>query len=73
MKTAPSLGNPTLLRLSVKREAQNKAFSIKRKLIMEHSNLSFNMKLIALDSWDETTIAQRGALLADAAVKIYPR
>ncbi|SDQ98818.1 Protein of unknown function [Pseudoxanthomonas sp. CF385] len=73
MRTVPSLGNLTLLNLSVNREAQNKAFPIKQKLFIEHTNLSLNTKLIALDSWDETTIAQRGALLADAAVKIYPR
>jgi hypothetical protein len=73
VKAVPTLGNLTLLNLSVNREAQHKDFQVKKQLLIAHTNLSLNVKLIGQDSWDEDAIAERGKLLAAAALKIYPR
>jgi uncharacterized protein with ParB-like and HNH nuclease domain len=72
-KVIPTLGNLTLLNLSVNREAQNKAFPTKKKLLIENTNLSLNVKLIGLVQWDEDAILQRGKWLAEAATQVYPR
>lgn len=72
-KNIPTLGNLTLLNLSVNRQAQNKAFSVKKKLLIENTNLSLNVKLLAEDMWDEDTIIRRGNMLAAAATKLYSR
>lgn len=73
VKAIPTLGNLTLLNLSVNREAKNKAFPTKKSLLIEHTNLSLNVKLVGLGEWNEDTIAERGKALAAAALKIYPR
>ncbi|UZB11372.1 DUF262 domain-containing HNH endonuclease family protein [Xanthomonas phaseoli pv. phaseoli] len=73
VKAVLTLGNLTLLNLSVNREAQNKAFPVKKKLLIEHTNLSLNVKLIAQESWDEEAILSRSSMLAEAALKVYPR
>jgi len=67
-----TLGNLTLLNLSVNREAQNKAFPEKRRLLIAHSNLSLNTPLIAMDTWDVDGIQDRGAELARLALDLYP-
>jgi hypothetical protein len=72
-KALPTLGNLTLLNLSVNREAQNAAFRSKTKLLIENTNLTLNVKLHSLDAWDEDAIMQRAKWLAEAAVQIYPR
>ena len=69
----PTLGNLTLLNLSVNREAQNKAFPIKKKLLIANTVLNLNGALITGDSWDENAITERGKALARAAVQLYPR
>ena len=66
-----TLGNLSLLNLSVNREAQNFAFTKKRDLLIAHTTLRLNVPLISLDFWDETAIGKRGELLADAALKIW--
>lgn len=68
-----TLGNLTLLNLSVNRQAQNKAFQTKKKLLIENTNLSLNVKLLTLEVWDEDAIIRRGKTLAEAAVRLYPR
>ncbi|MGJ4727689.1 DUF262 domain-containing protein [Luteimonas sp. SDU101] len=73
VKAIPTLGNLTLLNLSVNREAQNKDFQTKKKLLIQNTNLSLNVQLLGKDHWDEEAIAERGKLLAEAAVKLYPR
>ncbi|KQZ69101.1 hypothetical protein ASD55_13780 [Rhodanobacter sp. Root561] len=73
VKAVPTLGNLTLLNLSVNREAQHKAFLVKKQLLIANTNLSLNVKLIGQGSWGEEAIAERGKSLAEAAVKIYPR
>ncbi|VCU71385.1 hypothetical protein PIGHUM_03469 [Pigmentiphaga humi] len=72
-KIVPTLGNLTLLNLSVNREAQNKSFPIKKRLLIANTVLSINGDLIAREIWDEESISARSKLLAEAATKLYPR
>jgi len=67
-----TLGNLSLLNLSVNREAQHFAFTKKRDLLIANTNLRLNIPLISLAAWDETGICRRGEQLADAALKIWP-
>ena len=69
----PRLGNLTLLNLSVNREAQAKAFDEKRRLLIANTNLRLNVPLVAQESWDESTITDRSAAFAAAAISIWPR
>jgi hypothetical protein len=68
----PTLGNLTLLNLSVNREAQNFAFGSKRDLLIGNTSLRLNIPLISLQAWDESAIAKRGEVLANAALQIWP-
>lgn len=72
-KAIPTLGNLTLLNLSVNREAQNKNFPTKKRLLIANTVLSLNGDLMAGDSWDEEAIAIRSKRLAEAATQLYPR
>ncbi|MGO1069771.1 DUF262 domain-containing protein [Lysobacter sp. CA199] len=72
-KAIPTLGNLTLLNLSVNREAQHKAFPDKKRLLLANTVLSLNGGLMTRETWDEDAIAERGRWLADAAVQLYPR
>ncbi|MFK2876409.1 DUF262 domain-containing protein [Rhodanobacter hydrolyticus] len=67
-----TLGNLTLLNLSVNREAQNKSFSEKKTLLIAHSNLSLNTALIALSCWNVEAIQERGMKLTNIAIALYP-
>ncbi len=67
-----TLGNLSLLNLSVNREAQHFAFTKKRDLLIANTNLRLNIPLISLPVWDESAIGKRGELLANAALKIWP-
>jgi hypothetical protein len=40
---------------------------------IENTNLSLNVKLLALEFWDEGAIVQRGKMLAEAAAQLYSR
>ena len=66
------LGNLTLLNLSVNREAQNKPYSDKKKLLLENTNLRLNIPLLGLQKWDEQTINDRARNLTDVALQIWP-
>jgi hypothetical protein len=72
-KAIPTLGNLTLLNLSVNREAQNKQFTTKKQLLIANTVLSINGDVMARESWDEGAIAVRAKRLADAAIELYPR
>lgn len=72
-KAIPTLGNLTLLNLSVNREAQNKSFQIKKRLLIANTVLSINGDLMTRETWGEESISARSKLLADAATKLYPR
>lgn len=67
-----TLGNLTLLNLSVNREAQNYAFPNKRDLLIANTNLRLNIPLITMQSWDEGAIVERGEALTEAALGIWP-
>ncbi len=73
VQAIPTLGNLTLLNLSVNREAQNKTFSIKKGLLIVNTVLSINGDLMTREAWDEEAIAVRSKRLAEAATQLYPR
>jgi hypothetical protein len=52
----PTLGNLTLLNLSVNRSAQNKSFPLKKELLVKNTNLRLNIPLLGLATWDESEI-----------------
>ena len=66
------LGNLTLLNLRVNREAQNKPFLEKQKLLLENTNLRLNIPLLGLQRWDEQAIKDRARNLTDIALQIWP-
>ena len=68
----PTLGNLTLLNLSVNREAQNYQFDRKCELLIDNTTLRLNVPLVKRNSWDETAIKERAELLASTAVKTWP-
>jgi hypothetical protein len=67
-----TLGNLTLLNLSVNRAAQNKSFTVKKKLLLANTNLRLNVPLLGMEKWNEETIVNRGELLAESALRIWP-
>ncbi|WP_084499854.1 GmrSD restriction endonuclease domain-containing protein [Luteimonas mephitis] len=68
-----TLGNLTLLNLSVNRQAQNKDFATKRGLFIDHTVLRLNGAFMGRTNWDEDGIVARGKDLAEAAIQLYPR
>lgn len=69
----PTLGNLTLLNLSVNRAAQHCGFAVKREKLIANTSLRLNVPLIAKTVWDEIAISSRGEVLADEALKIWPK
>jgi hypothetical protein len=67
-----TLGNLTLLNLSVNRQVQNHAFTEKRDLLIANTNLRLNIPLITRPTWDEAGIAERGKQLTETALKLWP-
>jgi hypothetical protein len=67
-----TLGNLTLLNLSVNRQVQNHPFAEKRDLLIANTNLRLNIPLITRPTWDEAGIAERGKQLSEMAVKLWP-
>lgn len=72
-KAIPTLGNLTLLNLSVNREAQNKDFATKKQLLIANSVLNLNGDLMTCEIWGEEAIFARAKRLAEAATQLYPR
>lgn len=68
----PTLGNLTLLNLSVNREAQHREFSRKKDLLAKNTTLRLNVPLIALDKWGEEEIQARSRELTAIALKLWP-
>ncbi len=71
-KMVPTLGNLTLLNLSVNRQAQHKAFDVKKDLLIANTNLRLNVPLITLDEWTEDSIRTRGEQIAEVALRVWP-
>jgi hypothetical protein len=67
-----TLGNLTLLNLSVNRGAQHQAFPVKRDLLIANTALRLNVPLVAMTGWDEDKITTRGDLLSGLALAIWP-
>lgn len=68
-----TLGNLTLLNLSVNRSVQHSAFIKKRDGLITHTSLRLNVPLIAEDKWDEERILARGELLGNAALSRWSK
>ncbi|EIS1756089.1 HNH endonuclease, partial [Escherichia coli] len=68
-----TLGNLTLLNLSVNRSVQNAVFLKKRDALIVHTNLRLNIPLIVKDKWDEDEILERGKMLGEIALKVWPK
>jgi hypothetical protein len=67
-----TLGNLTLLNLSLNRSAQHRDFLTKRNQLIQHTNLSLNVQLLVLSEWDSTRIRERSEKLAGIALNLYP-
>lgn len=67
-----TLGNLTLLNLSVNRSVQHSDFLKKRDAFLENTSLRLNVPLTAKDRWDEEEILARGTLLGNAALRMWP-
>ncbi|QAR45043.1 DUF262 domain-containing protein [Kosakonia cowanii] len=68
-----TLGNLTLLNLSVNRSVQHSAFLRKRDGLITHTSLRLNIPLIILDKWDEDKIFSRGEFLGNAAMRVWSK
>jgi hypothetical protein len=72
-RAIPTLGNLTLLNLSVNRSVQHGCFSLKREKLIAHTSLRLNIPLIPLHQWDEESIAKRGEMLGEIALTVWPK
>jgi uncharacterized protein with ParB-like and HNH nuclease domain len=68
-----TLGNLTLLNLSVNRSLQHSAFQKKRDDLITHTSLRLNVPLIAKDKWDEDEIIARGVILGNTALRVWAK
>ena len=67
-----TLGNLTLLTGSLNISSGNKGFFEKRGKLEEHTGLFLNKWFLKKDNWNETNIRERGEVLADMALTIWP-
>jgi hypothetical protein len=69
-----TLGNLTLTTSKLDISLSNKPWHEKREMIGSYSSLALNREInqIWRESWNETTILERGTLLASRAIKIWP-
>jgi len=72
-ESIPTLGNLTLLNLSVNRAAQHCDFAVKRDKLIANTSLRLNVPLIASSAWDEAAISSRANALTDEALKIWSK
>lgn len=72
-ESIPTLGNLTLLNLSVNRAAQHCDFAAKRDKLLANTSLRLNVPLIATSAWDEAAISARANALATIALTIWPK
>lgn len=67
-----TLGNLTLLTGGLNISSGNKGFLEKRAKLDEHTGLFLNKWFLKRESWGEPDIRERGEMLADLAVTIWP-
>jgi hypothetical protein len=70
-----SLGNLTLVNGRLNPALSNGPWDTKRALLAEHLVLHLNKDLVngyASRDWDETVIRERGKLLAERAIAVWP-
>lgn len=66
------LGNLTLITGALNSSLGNDDFAAKCAKLDQHSILALNKTIVAAGTWDEAKIAQRGAMLAERALAIWP-
>jgi len=67
-----TLGNLTLLSGGLNISSGNKSFEKKKEKFKEHTGLFLNKWFEKRDQWTEVEIEERGAALAELAIKIWP-
>lgn len=72
-KMVDTLGNLTLVNSGLNSSISNGPWSRKRTAIAENSTLYMNREICAHETWDETTIGQRGEALVEQIIDIWPR
>jgi hypothetical protein len=65
------LGNLTLLTQALNSSVSNGSYSVKMPAVRAHSSLALNRDLNRFDSWNEDTIAERGAALFEIARQLW--
>ncbi len=65
------IGNLTLLRTKINRDASDKSFADKKRLALEGSHLKINDFFGGVSKWSEREIEQRQKGLAKAAVEVW--
>ena len=68
-----TFGNLTILTQALNSAASNGAWPEKKLELMRHSLLPINQQLYILETWDESTILERGAALLERALKLWGR
>lgn len=68
-----TLGNLTILTQPLNSSVSNDAWPDKKPELLRHSLLPINQMLVDYDTWDDATIAARGELLLQRALKLWPR
>ena len=68
------LGNLTIVTQALNTSLSNSAWPKKQKHLNEHSKLLLNARLVSQygDRFDDDSIAERGAWLADRIIEIWP-
>lgn len=68
-----TIGNMTILSTALNTAQSNSAWSLKRPALMKHSLLPINQDLASKEVWDEEAIVERGAMLFERALGLWPR
>lgn len=66
-----TLGNLTLITKNLNSKLRNQAWSDKKKTLKEYSSLKMTTAFLDKDDWNESTIEERAAMLANKAVEIW--
>ena len=66
-----TLGNLTLITKNLNSKLRNQAWSDKKKTLKEYSSLKMTTAFLDKDDWNESTIEERAAMLANKAIEIW--